>query len=165
LLIAHIIGFCMLAVCSPFSVMAQMDPASQTKDQDAIPKTIASALAALGKEDAQAFDSYLTPDFYMYDVGARYDAAGIMDRIKQAHASGTRIEWRVTKPDVHVYGKTAWIAYVNDGSISNANGTMPMKWLESAFLVNTSGAWKVVFWHSTRVAPQTPAAGSTTPQH
>jgi hypothetical protein len=103
----------------------------------------------------------------MYDVGERYDAASIMARIKQAHASGTRIEWHVTKPDVHVYGNTAWIAYVNDGSISNANGTVPMEWLESAFLVNVSGTWKVAFWHSTRVAPpassQTSPPGSTTP--
>jgi len=40
----------------------------------------------------------------------------------------------VTEPDAHISGNTAWIAYVNKGSISDASGTVNQNWLESAFL-------------------------------
>jgi Calcium/calmodulin dependent protein kinase II association domain len=69
----------------------------------------------------------------------------------------------VTEPDVHISGNTAWIAYVNIGSIADGSGTMDQKWLESAFLERQGGRWKIVFLHSTRV----PVASqrSTTKDH
>jgi hypothetical protein len=62
----------------------------------------------------------------------------------------------VTEPDVHISGNTAWIAYGNQGSISDASGTMNQKWLESVFLEKREGVWKIVFMPSTRV-PMPPA--------
>jgi ketosteroid isomerase-like protein len=66
--------------------------------------------------------------------------------------AGKRFEWNVTEPDVHISGNTAWIAYVNQGSITDASGTLGQKWLESAFLQKQAGIWKIAFMHSTRVA-------------
>ena len=74
-----------------------------------------------------------------------------MNLIKAEHAKGKRFEWNVTEPDVHINGNTAWIAYVNKGSVSDASGTVDQRWLESAFLVREGGVWKIVFMHSTRV--------------
>ncbi|HTF71962.1 MAG TPA: hypothetical protein VK638_55775 [Edaphobacter sp.] len=74
-----------------------------------------------------------------------------MTLIKAQHAAGKRYEWNVTEPDVHISGKTAWIAYVNKGSINDASGTVNQNWLESAFLEKQAGLWKIVFMHSTRV--------------
>jgi hypothetical protein len=45
--------------------------------------------------------------------------------LKAQHAAGKRYEWNVTEPDVHISGNTAWIAYVNKGSVSDASGTKP----------------------------------------
>ena len=56
-----------------------------------------------------------------------------------------------TEPEVHINGNTAWIAYVNKGSISDASGIVNQNWLESAFLEKQAGTWKIVFMHSTRV--------------
>jgi hypothetical protein len=47
----------------------------------------------------------------------------------------------VTEPDVHISGNTAWIAYVNKGSITDRSGTIDQKWLESAFLEKREGAF------------------------
>jgi ketosteroid isomerase-like protein len=74
-----------------------------------------------------------------------------MALIKAQHVAGKRYEWKVTEPDVHISGKTAWIAYVNKGSITDASGTVNQTWLESAFLEKQAGTWKIVFMHSTRV--------------
>jgi len=71
--------------------------------------------------------------------------------IKAQHAAGKRFEWNVTEPDVHIIGNTAWIAYVNQGSITDASGILSQKWLESAFLQKQAGTWKIVFMHSTRI--------------
>ena len=61
----------------------------------------------------------------------------------------------MTEPDLHISGNTAWIAYVNKGSITDRSGTIDQKWLESAFLEKREGVWKIVFMHSTRV-PMSP---------
>jgi hypothetical protein len=68
---------------------------------------------------------------------------------KAQHAAGKRYEWNVTEPDVDISSNTAWIAYVNKGSITDASGTMDQKWLESALLEKREGVWKIVFMHST----------------
>src|ERR1700736_418854 len=75
----------------------------------------------------------------------------VMAFIKAQHAAGKRYEWNVTEPDVHISGDTAWIAYVNKGSITDASGTAKQNWLESACLEKRAGNWKIVFMHSTRV--------------
>jgi Domain of unknown function (DUF4440) len=97
----------------------------------------------------------IASDFYIFDVGARFNGDTIMAFIKAQHAAGKRYEWNVTEPDVHINGNTAWIAYVNKGSISDASGTVNQNWLESAFLEKQAGTWKIVFMHSTRVPPPT----------
>ena len=79
-----------------------------------------------------------------------------MALIKAQHRAGKRYEWNVTEPDVHVHGNTAWIAYVNRGSITDSSGTIDRQWLESAFLEKQAGTWKIVFMHSTPVPAPSP---------
>jgi ketosteroid isomerase-like protein len=70
--------------------------------------------------------------------------------IKAARDAGESIEWSVTEPDIRIDGDVAWIAYVNRGSITDAAGTKPQVWLESGFLEERAGRWRIVFVHSTR---------------
>jgi hypothetical protein len=89
----------------------------------------------------------------MFDGGARFSADAILALIKAQYAAGKRFEWNVTQPDIHISGNTAWIAYVNDGSIADASGRVSQQWLESGFLEKQGGVWKIRFMHSTRVPP------------
>jgi hypothetical protein len=113
--------------------------------------TVKTIFAAALTEDVAMLDTVIAPDFYICDGGARFDGDGIMTLIKAQHAAGKRFEWNVTEPDVHISGNTAWIAYVNKGSITDASGTTNQKWLESAFLEKQADVRKIVFMHSTRV--------------
>jgi hypothetical protein len=122
-----------------------------TADQARIVDTVSTIFSAALTDDVAKFDSVITRDFYIYDGGARFNGDSIMALIKAQHVAGKRYEWKVTEPDVHISGKTAWIAYVNKGSISDASGTVNQTWLESAFLEKQVGTWKIVFMHSTRV--------------
>ena len=122
-----------------------------TADQARIVDTVSTIFSAALTDDVAKFDSVVAPGFYIYDVGARFNGDSIMALIKAQHAAGKRYEWKVTEPDVHISGKTAWIAYVNKGSIRDASGTVNQTWLESAFLEKQAGTWKIVFMHSTRV--------------
>ncbi len=122
-----------------------------TPEQTQIVNTVSTVFTAARTDDLAKFDSVIAPDFYIFDGGARFDGDAIMALIKAQHAAGKRYEWNVSEPDVHTTGNTAWIAYVNKGSISDASGTMPQQWLESAFLQKEEGTWKMVFMHSTRV--------------
>jgi len=128
---------------------------SPTPDQMQIVKTVKTVFAALRAEDSQELNSVVTPGFYIFDGGVRLSADSVMAVMKAQYAAGKRYEWSVTEPDVHVSGKTAWIAYVNKGSIGDAAGSTDQQWLESAFLEKQAGTWKIAFMHSTRVpAPQ-----------
>jgi ketosteroid isomerase-like protein len=128
-----------------------------TADQTQIVNTVSVIFAAARTDDVAKFDSVIAPEFYIYDGGVRFNGDTVMAMIKALHAAGKRYEWSVTEPDVHISGNTAWIAYVNQGSITDASGTMSQKWLESAFLQKQAGIWKIVFMHSTR-APAVPPA-------
>jgi ketosteroid isomerase-like protein len=123
-----------------------------TEEQQII-DTVNTIFTAARVDDTAKFDSVIASDFYIYDGGARFNGDTIMAFIKAQHAAGKRYEWNVTEPDVHVTGDTAWIAYVNKGSITDASGTTKQNWLESAFLEKQAGNWKIVFMHGTRVAP------------
>jgi ketosteroid isomerase-like protein len=122
-----------------------------TADQAQIVDTVSTIFTAALTDDVAKFDSVIASDFYIFDGGARFDGDSIMAFIKAQHLAGKRYEWNVTEPDVHISGKTAWVAYVNKGSITDASGTVSQNWLESAFLQKQTGTWKIVFMHSTRM--------------
>jgi ketosteroid isomerase-like protein len=126
-----------------------------TNEQTQIVDTVNTMFAALQTDDAAKMNSVIAPDFYVFDGGARFNADAIMALMKGLHAAGKRYEWSVTEPDVHISGDSAWIAYVNQGSITDSSGRVSQQWLESAFLEKQAGTWKILFMHSTRVpAPQ-----------
>jgi len=126
-----------------------------TSDQRQVVDTVSAIFTAARADDVAKFDSIIAPGFYIFDGGARFNGDTIMALIKAQHVAGKRYEWNVTEPDVHINGNTAWIAYVNKGSISDASGTVNQNWLESAFLEKQGGSWKIVFVHSTRVPTPT----------
>jgi ketosteroid isomerase-like protein len=128
---------------------------AETQQQEVI-DTVRTIFAAALTDDTAKFDSVIAPDFYLFDGGVRFNGDTIMAFIKTQHAAGKYHEWNVTEPDVHISGDTAWIAYVNKGSITDASGTKKQDWLESAFLEKQAGNWKIVFMHSTRVPPTPP---------
>jgi len=143
---------------SGMSFSAEAQHTSLTADQSQIVNTVNTIFIAARTDDVAKFDSVIAPGFYMFDGGARFDGDSLMNLIKAQHAAGKKYEWNITEPDVHVDGDTAWIAYVNQGSITDASGTTTsQKWLESAVLQKKSGEWKIAFIHSTRV-PAAPSA-------
>jgi ketosteroid isomerase-like protein len=131
------------------------DAKAMSAEQLQVVNTVKAIFAASEADDMVKFHSVIAPGFYIFDNGKRFDGDAIMELIKKLQAAGNRYEWTVTDPDVHVSGDSAWIAYVNRGSITNASGKHDQQWLESAVLQKQSGAWKIVFMQSTRV-PETP---------
>jgi ketosteroid isomerase-like protein len=137
-----------LMLCEPITARTQP---KLTAEQSQIVDTVSTIFTAAKADDVSKFHSVIAPGFYIFDAGARFDGDSIMALIKTQHLAGKRYEWNVTEPDVHVSGKTAWVAYVNKGSVTDAAGSVNQNWLESAFLQKQSGVWKIVFMHSTRV--------------
>jgi len=138
-------------IFSPNISTARAQQKSLTFDQKQVVDTVSTIFTAARADDVAKFDSVIASDFYIFDGGARFNGDSIMAFIKAQHAAGKHYEWNVTEPDVHISGNTAWIAYINKGSISDASGTVNQNWLESAFLEKQAGTWKIVFMHSTRV--------------
>jgi ketosteroid isomerase-like protein len=138
-------------IFSPNVSIAKAQQKSLTSDQKQVVDTVSTIFIAARADDVAKFNSVIASDFYIFDGGARFNGDTIMAFIKARHAAGKSYEWNVIEPDVHISGNTAWIAYVNKGSISDASGTVNQNWLESAFLEKQAGTWKIVFMHSTRV--------------
>jgi ketosteroid isomerase-like protein len=106
---------------------------------------------AATNDDLAKLHGVVTGDFYSFDGGKRFTADELMELIKGAHGTGKVYVWNVTKPEVHIHGDVAWITYVNEGSVKDASGTKNLTWLESAFLRKEKDAWRIEFFHSTRV--------------
>jgi ketosteroid isomerase-like protein len=107
--------------------------------------------AALAAEDIPKLRAVLAPDFYAFEAGGRVTGDALIDLLKQAHAAGKVYVWTVNEPEVHIDGSTAWITYLNRGSIKDAAETRDVSWLESAVLRKDKGNWRIQFFHSTRV--------------
>jgi hypothetical protein len=144
-----IVAFALVFSASISTVRAQQN--LLTAEQTQIVDTVSTIFTAARADDLAQFDSVIASDFYIFDGGARFNGDSIMGFIKAQHLAGKRYEWNVTEPDVHISCKTAWIAYINKGRITDTSGTINQQWLESAFLQKQAGAWKIVFMHSTRV--------------
>jgi hypothetical protein len=134
---------------------------SLTPDQTQIVDTVKTVFAVALTDDVARLNTVIAPAFYIYDGGARFNGDGIVAHIKTQHAAGKRFEWNVTEPDVHISRNTAWIAYVNTGSITDASVSTNQKWLESALLEKQAGLWKIVFMHNTRVPVAAPLLASS----
>jgi ketosteroid isomerase-like protein len=155
----------LVAIVSAFVSFALVSAATAQKDdamsdQKQIVQAVETVFAAMRTDNSQELHSVVTPDFYIFDGGVRFSADSLMTQIQSLQAAGKRFEWNVTDPDVHVSGDTAWIAYVNKGSIGDAAGSASQQWLESAFLEKRAGNWKIVFMHSTRVPAASQPNGS-----
>jgi hypothetical protein len=125
-----------------------------TNEQTQIVDTVNTIFTAIQTDDPAKLNSVISPEFYIFDGGRRFNAEQVMAIFKAQHVAGKRYEWSVTAPDIHISGNTAWIAYVNDGSISDSSGSVKQQWLESGFFEKQAGTWKVVFMQSTRVPSQ-----------
>ena len=120
-------------------------------DQERIVEAMRQMYVAATNDDLAQFRTVTTPDFYAFDVGRRMTGDQLMGFVKDAHAAGKIYVWQVTEPQVYVDGKTAWITYVNRGSLQDATGKRDLSWLESAVLRKDKGTWRIQFLHSTRV--------------
>ncbi|WP_058187217.1 YybH family protein [Terracidiphilus gabretensis] len=123
-------------------------------DKPAVAETLRTMYGAAMKNDLAGFDALIAPGFYMYDNGHRYEGDEIMTKVMPGYTQkGFKFVWSVQEPVVEVDCNTAWITYVNKGSITRPDGTKAdTSWLESAVLEKRNGRWLLRFFHSTRVA-------------
>ena len=128
-----------------------VDSGPSRADQTQLSEAIRTFFAAATADDLDKLHAVTTADFYAFDAGGRFTRDALMDMIKAAHAAGKVYVWTVNEPEVHISGETAWITYVNRGSIKDASSTKDVTWLESAVLQKEKGDWRIHFFHSTRV--------------
>jgi ketosteroid isomerase-like protein len=124
------------------------DPGSE---QQKVVEAVRMMFVAATKDDIALFRSVTLPEFYAFDVGSRFTGDELMALINDARADGKSYVWEVTEPQVYVDGTTAWVTYINRGSVEDVAGKKDVSWLESAVLRKSDGAWRIHFLHSTRV--------------
>lgn len=125
--------------------------AAPTTEQDKVIDAMRTMYVAATHDDLGKFHAVAAPDFYAFDNGKRFSGDALMGLIKNLHAAGKVFVWEVTEPSVQIDGDTAWITYVNKGSIQDQSGVKKVSWLESAVLRREKGSWRIHFFHSTRV--------------
>ncbi len=126
-------------------------------DQAQVAETLRTMYAALTADDLAKFHSVVASDFYAFDGGKRFNGDALIDLIKTAHAGNKVYVWSVAEPEVQVACNTAWITYINRGSMQDmtkkedAPPKRDLTWLESAVLERQAGVWRIRFFHSTPV--------------
>ncbi|MFL6519609.1 MAG: nuclear transport factor 2 family protein [Chthoniobacterales bacterium] len=130
---------------------AAEQPRTAAGDQTQVVEAMRSMFAALAAEDIPKLRTIFAPDFYAFEAGGRITGDALIDLMKKAHAAGKVYVWTVNDSEVHIDGETAWITYVNRGSIKDGSETKNVSWLESAILRKEDGNWRIHFLHSTRM--------------
>lgn len=133
-------------------VATRADSSTGVSDRELVIEAVRQMFVALASDDLAKFRTVTTPDFYAFDVGKRFTGDELIELIRKHHAAGKIFVWEVTEPQVYVDGETAWMTWVNRGSIEDAAGKTELSWLESAVLRRIDGAWRIHFLHSTRAA-------------
>jgi len=146
-----------IASCGSLSFAQSTNCVTQPSDNTAVVDTVRTMYAAATVDDMTRLRAVFAPGAYLYDGGIRYYSVdALMQVIHDYRGKGAKFVWNVTQPDVHVHCNVAWVAFVNDGSITvpGAASPTPQKWLESANLEKQDRVWKIVFFQSTRVPPE-----------
>jgi ketosteroid isomerase-like protein len=125
-------------------------------DPAAVVKTMTDMFAAFTVDDGAKLAAIFSPDAVEFDGGKRFTGSGLWDLIKTVHGEGVRLVWTVQDADVHFACDTAWIDYINRGSVSDGKTTTPVTWLESAVLMYGKTGWRIRFLHSTQVPAPKP---------
>ena len=136
----------LIAVLIATPAFADTPPSDETRIVEAM-KTM---FVAATNDDLALFKTVAAPDFHAFDGGKRFSGDSLMALINNLHAAGSIYTWTVTEPEVHISGDTAWITYINRGSVEDTSGKKDLAWLESAVLGKDAGAWRIHFFHSTR---------------
>jgi Domain of unknown function (DUF4440) len=134
------------------SLSAQTRPCTTTTaDETRVVDVMRQMYVAATNDDMALFHRVAATDFYAFDGGHRFTGDALMELIQSAHKAGKHYVWTVNEQEVHLACNDAWITYVNRGSVQDESGTKDLTWLESAFLQKEAGAWRIRFFHSTRV--------------
>ncbi|GLQ99343.1 nuclear transport factor 2 family protein [Dyella mobilis] len=141
-----------LTACTTFCATGVACAQSPSSADAAVAQTVSAFLSALSQGNEGTLHKLTCQGFYAFDAGSRFSGDDLFALVKKYQAAGSAFSWSVTMPEVHVTGKSAWITYVNQGSIKNAAGTKSMHWLESAQLQNNGDGWCINFLHSTPVS-------------
>ena len=113
-------------------------PVSKT-DEAAVVDTVRTMYAAATVDDMAKLHAVFAPGAYLFDGGVRYNSVDeLMQLIHDFRAKGAKFVWNVTQPDVHVHCNEAWVAFVNDGSI-----TMPGRQRQ-----HRRSGWSPPIWRS-----------------
>ena len=150
-----VVVLCVAVGCTA-TLFAQSTAKPLGPEQRRVVASVETMFRAAARNDPKMFDSVTTAGFYLFDAGSRFNGNSILAVIQRLKASGKRFEWNVMEADVHIDGNSAWIAYVDRGSMIQATGITKMEWLESAFLSKQAGQWKLAFMQSTPVASAGP---------
>ena len=140
-----------LLLTSTIGATASDQSTASANDKVQVTEAVRSMFAALSAEDILKLRTVIAPDFYAFEAGGRITGDALIDLIKKAHAAGKVYVWTVNEPEVHIDGSTAWVTYINRGSIKDASETKNVSWLESAVLRKEKDNWRIQFFHSTRV--------------
>jgi hypothetical protein len=105
----------------------------------------------LSHADGDELRRVLSPSFYAFDAGTRFDAASMLEAIRGYHRAGVVIRWNPGPLDIHLSCSEAWASWENHGAAGPSGAVKPALWLESAVLSRRGGAWTIDFLHSTLV--------------
>lgn len=135
-------------------VIAAAPSSAQTPDEVEIIETLESMWAAIEAGDAEAYATYIHPDFSQFGEndtylaqGKRLEVAAIADYVGRA----TGVHTEMHQPVITIRGDVAWIAYYWTDS-GYANGErFTSRGKSTRIFVREDGRWLSIHGHYTAV--------------
>jgi hypothetical protein len=147
--------FLLLLLASPLLRAQQAKSCTvDAGDKEKAVAAVRNMYAALTRGDQPGTQAFFTTDNGFFDLGKEYTADAIINEIRDLQSKGNTFAWTVNNPTVILDCHSAFIEYTNVGSLTTGGKVIPLKWLESVYLIKDQGAWKIRFFHSTQAAEE-----------
>ena len=140
-----IFGLCLLSLLASGSAGAQ---------EDEVRAAVSATLAALVARDVPAFANFYHNDTRGFFVDRTSMIEGFSSlAVRAAFATGLRVNVLMNDLDVKVYGNTAVVRAIFQGSVTLPLGAVASgTWRYSETRVLDEGTWKVVQYHVSQAA-------------
>lgn len=139
----------------------------QTKsEEEAVKNTLRAWYDAEAVGDTAQFRALVTPDFYIFEDGTRYNANELLALGKSFLDKGIKPSWTFDPPDVEVDGNAALATFTTHGRFEQGDRHRENTYLESAVFRKENGRWRIAFFHSTPLAKpedNVPSGSEATP--
>jgi len=122
-----------------------------SKQQLSVQETIIKLFDALSNSDTVGIKFNCTADVNFYEYGQVWTIDTLIQKVTGVKPADFKRTNQFEFVSTTIKGKSAWVTYYLQSTITRNGKEEQIKWMETVILVKEKSAWKIDVLHSTRL--------------